>query len=141
MNNRTELTIQAAEVALKELLAEGAKISQYAVERRAGLANGALNYKSEKYTELKSRIQLLKHSQSHDLRTTDSMIKQSFKNESRLKNKYRKERDNLKKENQKLHAHNKELLYQLWKIQQHIQQVSDSNVFDFHILTLKPKDN
>ncbi|MGF1827442.1 hypothetical protein [Vibrio splendidus] len=141
MNNRTELTIQAAEVALKELLAEGAKISQYAVERRAGLANGALNYKSEKYTELKSRIQLLKHSQSHDLRTTDSTIKQSFKNESRLKNKYRKERDNLKKENQKLHAHNKELLYQLWKIQQHIQQVSDSNVFDFHILTLKPKDN
>lgn len=141
MSNQTELTIRAAETALKELLAEGAKISQYAVERRAGLANGALNYKNKKYVEIKARIQTLKKPQLYDTTIIDSKIRQELSKESRLKNQYRKERDKLKKENQKLHAQNKELLYQLWKVQQHIQQVSDSNIFDFRNLTSTSKDN
>ena len=37
MNTRVELTIIAAEKALKELIAEGKKISQYAIEKKAGL--------------------------------------------------------------------------------------------------------
>ena len=50
--SKIELSVNAGEKALLELIAEGEKISQHAVEKRSGVANGAFNYNHPMYREL-----------------------------------------------------------------------------------------
>ena len=45
-----------AEQALRELMLSGERISQYAVEKRAGLANGTLNYNCPEYRQVREAI-------------------------------------------------------------------------------------
>ncbi|BDK90470.1 hypothetical protein MMW20_09375 [Enterobacter hormaechei] len=49
-----------AEQALRELMLSGERISQYAVEKRAGLANGTLNYNCPEYRQVREAIRSLK---------------------------------------------------------------------------------
>lgn len=130
---RVQLSIAAAEAALKDIIAEGKKPSQYAVEMRAGLTNGALNYKCEEYIEFKQRLLKLKEtkSEANDLYKT---WKAEYKKQAALKDKYRAERDFLKEENKKLHGHNKELLYQLFLMQQEMIQIKETNIIDFNAI-------
>ena len=53
-NEQSGLKTQArAEQALRELMLSGERISQYAVEKRAGLANGTLNYNCPEYRQVR----------------------------------------------------------------------------------------
>lgn len=47
-----------AEQALRELMLSGERISQYAVEKRAGLANGTLNYNCPEYRQVRGKRRL-----------------------------------------------------------------------------------
>ncbi len=135
------LTVKAVEIVLQEMIASGERISQYSVEIKAGLSNGALNYKVAEYISLKERINTLKQSKSDSLPSSFSDItteKDKTKKEQKLKDKYRSERDELKKQNLLLESENKELLWQLYKLQQYIEHlevdgIADSNVLKFSL--------
>ena len=49
-------TIERARAALRSLTDEGARISQHAVEKRAGLSNGALNYNCPEYRQFREYV-------------------------------------------------------------------------------------
>lgn len=138
-SSRVQLNIAAAETALKELIAEGKKPSQYAVEMRAGLSNGTLNYKCDEYENFKKRLITIKKSQPE---TNDlyKQLKKECQKQSDLKDKYRNERNFFKEENKVLHAQNKELLYQLFLIQQEMIQVKEKNVIDFNAIRFEKRD-
>jgi len=135
------LTVKAVEVALQEMIASGKQISQYAVEQKAGLSNGALNYKVEEYINIKKRINNLKNPKLDllpDISEAVATEKNKAKKEQTLKDKYRSERDELKKQNLYLESENKELLFQLFKLQQYIKHLevdgmADTNVVNFSL--------
>jgi hypothetical protein len=135
------LTVKAVEIVLQEMIASGKQISQYAVEKKAGLSNGALNYKVEEYINLKKRINSLKNPKLDLLPDTSEAIateKNKAKKEQTLKDKYRSERDELKKQNLYLESENKELLFQLFKLQKYIKHLevdgmADTNVVNFSL--------
>ncbi|ASP47408.1 hypothetical protein [Cognaticolwellia beringensis] len=136
------LTVKAVEIVLQEMIANGERISQYAVEKKAGLSNGALNYKVEEYIELKDRIIKLKMPISDQVPNTSDDIakrKSKEKKEQNLKDKYRSERDELKEENIYLEAENKELLFQLFKLQQYIEFLQVDGVADMKVLNFSLK--
>ena len=49
-------TIERARAALRSLTDEGARISQHAVEKQAGLSNGALNYNCPEYRQVREYV-------------------------------------------------------------------------------------
>ena len=53
-----------AEQALRELMLSGERISQYAVEKRAGLANGTLNYNCPEYRQVREAIRRKKRARA-----------------------------------------------------------------------------
>tara|TARA_B110000211_G_C14093525_1_gene561183 strand:+ start:1499 stop:1939 length:441 start_codon:yes stop_codon:yes gene_type:complete len=137
MNTRVELTIIAAEKALKELIAEGKKISQYAIEKKAGLGNGALNYKHDSYLTFKTKIDTLKLN-TETSSSIDIELKKKLVNESKLKDKYRIEKQKYKLRCLELEANNRELLYALFKTQKYldfleVKGLADSNVLNFDL--------
>jgi len=134
-------TVKTVEIVLKEMITNGDRISQSAVEKKAGLSNGTLNYKVEEYIDLKKRIIKLKKTISEELpNTSDDVAKEKnkAKKEQKLKDKYRCDRDELRLENLYLESENKELLFQLFKLQQYIEYLevngmADRSVIDFSL--------
>ena len=127
MNNRINKTVTAVENAINAILAEGARISQHAIEIRAGLSNGALNYDCIEYRDLKKRIKALKKRKNEDS-DANLLLKNQVKKQTDLKNKYRVQRDELRAENALLHAENKELLYQMFKLQQYVKKIENTKL-------------
>lgn len=108
-----------AEQALQELLLAGERISQHAVEKRAGLANGALNYKCPEYRQLRETIRsLIKTRQG-----TTPDDKQSIAHQIKLKEKYRHQRNELREEIKQVIAENVELLHNLILLQQYVREL------------------
>ena len=135
------LTVKAVETVLQEMIVSGERISQYSVEKKAGLSNGALNYKVDEYIDLKARIKKLKDPLPEQVTSISDAIKvekNKTKKEQTLKDKYRNERDELKGQNLSLESENKELLWQLYKLQQYINHLevdgtADKNVLNFSL--------
>ncbi|AMJ76592.1 hypothetical protein [Alteromonas stellipolaris] len=133
MNDRIQRTVAAVENAINEILAKGTRISQHAIEKKAGLSNGALNYNCTEYRNLKERIRAIKSSKNEDCNANLHLKKQISK-QTALKNKYRLQRDELRAENALLHSETKELLYQMFKLQQYVKQIENTklaNLNDF----------
>lgn len=136
-----ELTLQLAEKALKELLAEGKRISPYAVEKRAGLSNALLS-KNEAYADLLARIVSLKTPSTPASSSEVNALHEQLKSEIALKQKYYKRLKELEQKNQQLEAENKELLMHLFETQRylrHLEQdgVADKDVVDFNLARVK----
>lgn len=136
-----ELTLQLAEKALKELIAEGKRISPYAVEKRAGLSNALLS-KNEAYADLLNRIVSLKASPTPASNSKIEKLNEQLKSERELKQKYYKRQKELEQRNQQLEAQNKELLMHLFETQRylrHLEQdgVADKDVIDFSLARVK----
>ncbi|MFK5948841.1 MAG: hypothetical protein QM500_08760 [Methylococcales bacterium] len=133
--NRVTKTLKLAEDALKYLVADNKKISQYAVEKKAGLSNGALNYNVPEYIEFKKRIQAAKCAVNGETKQSEKQ-KLKIKNESNLKDKYRVERNNYEIELKKAMGEKLELTYQLFELQKYLLHLekkgqADSRVIDF----------
>ena len=93
-NEQSGLKTQArAEQALRELMLSGERISQYAVEKRAGLANGTLNYNCPEYRQVREAIRSLKN-----VRGTAPVDEQGIEQQIKLKEKYRRQRNELREE-------------------------------------------
>ena len=73
-----------AEQALRELMLSGERISQYAVEKRAGLANGTLNYNCPEYRQVREAIRSLKKT----CQGTAPVDEQGIEQQIKLKEKY-----------------------------------------------------
>lgn len=131
------LTVKAVEMVLQEMIASGERISQYSVEKKAGLSNGALNYKVKEYIDLKKCINLLKKPILDPV--PDVSEKDKIKKEQTLKDKYRSERDELKKQNLYLESENKELLFQLFKLQQYIKHLEVDGMADINVVNFSLK--
>lgn len=133
MNDRIQSTVAAVENAINEFLAKGTRVSQHAIEKKAGLSNGALNYDCAEYRDLKERIRAIKRSKKEECNAHLHSKKQISK-QTDLKNKYRLQRDELRAENAQLHSENKEILYQMFKLQQYVKQIEKTklaNLDDF----------
>lgn len=136
-----ELTLQLAEKALKELLAEGKRISPYAVEKRAGLSNALLS-KNEAYADLMKRILSLKSSTFPSSNSKLDELNEQLKTERTLKQKYYKRQKELEQQNLKLETQNKELLMHLFETQRYLlyleqDGVADKDVIDFNLARIK----
>lgn len=83
-----------AEQALRELMLSGERISQYAVEKRAGLANGTLNYNCPEYRQVREAIRSLKKT----CQGTAPVDEQGIEQQIKLKEKYRRQRNELREE-------------------------------------------
>ena len=146
-SSSVQLRAAAAEEAIKTLLASGKSVSIYAVEREAGLSNGTLNYICGEYDEIRKRIKKLKAGSStkgYDTGVSSeiSELKTKIKNEQKLKEKYRAERNALKIENEELLAKNKELMFVLFRTQQYLAHLereygADVKVLDFSLSRVK----
>lgn len=115
-------TQERAEQALRELMLSGERISQYAVEKRAGLANGALNYNCPEYRQVREAIRSLKKM----LQGTTPVDEQGIEQEIKLKEKYRCQRNELREEIKKVMAENVELLHNLILLQQYVRELERS---------------
>lgn len=118
-------TVARAEVALKKIITEGSKISQHAVEKKAGLANGALNYNCPEYREFRNVIKLAAENRNKanaKLITSNVYLQQQIK----LKGKYRVERNELRRELKIMLAEIIELHYHLALMQNHIAELEKS---------------
>ena len=138
MKEKIEVTRDRAEKAFQEILAEGGKVSQYSVERRAGLSNGTLNYDVDVYRELKTRIKTAKKitgSAGTGVRVIDT---DSLQKEIRLKNKYREERDKLKQQVALLMGRNVELAHNLMLLQRYIKHLEEKGVAHSNVVKFKP---
>lgn len=136
-----ELTLERAEKALKELIAEGKRISPYAVEKKAGLSNAVLS-KNEAYASLLTRIISLKASTLPASNSKIEELKEKLKSEQALKQKYHNRQKELEKKNQQLESENKELLLHLFETQRylrHLEQsgIADRDVIDFTLTRIK----
>lgn len=112
-------TVLRAESALRELMTEGAGVSQHAVEKRAGLANGALNYNCPEYRALRETIRTVKAAQQKA--TTNGESRGAH--HEKLKEKYRHQRNELREEIKHLMAENVELLHNLMLMQQYVREL------------------
>jgi len=134
----TVATLRSAEKALKELVSEGKKISQYAVEKRAGLSNGALNYKGvPEYAELKERIRAAKAVSSPAAITPAD--KEKLKKEESLKKKYRDERDEARNELKKVLSENMELKYQLFHLQSYLRDLENKGLASADVIDISKR--
>ena len=115
-------TLARAEQALRELMLSGERISQYAVEKRAGLANGTLNYNCPEYRQIRETIRSLKKV----LPGTTPVDEQGIEKQIKLKEKYRSQRDELREEIKKVMAENVELLHNLLLLQQYVRELEHS---------------
>ncbi|MDH2914170.1 hypothetical protein N7V53_16785 [Kosakonia sp. HypNH10] len=111
-----------AEQALRELMLSGERISQYAVEKRAGLANGTLNYNCPEYRLVRESIRSLKKV----LQGTTPVDEQGIAQQIKLKEKYRRQRNELREEIKKLMAENVELLHNFILLQQYVRELERS---------------
>lgn len=138
--SKIELSVNAGEKALLELIAEGIKISQHAVEKRAGVTNGAFNYDHPMYHELKNKIHQAKIA-SKDKQTQISkehlvlLVK-----ERALKNKYFSQRNKLKEQLKKLEGERLELQYQLYHLQKYLAQIEDNGIDSLNVIGFDPLD-
>ncbi|MGX9929598.1 hypothetical protein [Enterobacter hormaechei] len=108
-----------AEQALRELMLSGERISQYAVEKRAGLANGTLNYNCPEYRQVREAIRSLKKT----CQGTAPVDEQGIEQQIKLKEKYRRQRNELREEIKKMMAENVELLHNLILLQQYVREL------------------
>lgn len=111
-----------AEQALRELMLSGERISQYAVEKRAGLANGTLNYNCPEYRQVREAIRSLKKVP----KGTTPIDEQGIEQQIKLKEKYRRQRNELREEIKKVIAENVELLHNLILLQQYVRELERS---------------
>jgi len=131
---RIKATISVAEKALKDIISEGGKVSQYSVEKRAGLSNGALNYKAPEYIDLKERIKAAKAVLGQlPAKTADT---EKLKKEKSLKSKYRGERDEAKEELKKALGEKMELLYQLFHLQTYLNHLENKGVASADVIDI-----
>ncbi|MCY9864283.1 hypothetical protein OTK49_17340 [Vibrio coralliirubri] len=131
---------EAAQSALTQLIASGKKVSQYAVEKKAGLANGALNYKHPKYEEIKQRIHDAKCSLNQESTVSNDNLRQICNHERHLKKVYW---EKLKLANNRLKAlegEKLELQYQLFHIQKYLAELEKLGVADSNILEFRLRD-
>lgn len=136
--SKVSQSAKAALLALTDLIARGEKISQYAVEKKAGLANGALNYKHPKYEEVKQRIHDAKRSLHKENIASNESLTVAWKQERRLKKMYWKK---LKLANERLkvlEGEKLELQYQLFHMQKYLAELeklgfADSNILKFRL--------
>ncbi|EKO3643020.1 hypothetical protein CAG58_09715 [Vibrio sp. V31_P5A7T61] len=136
--SKVSQSAEAAQLALTQLIASGKKVSQYAVEKKAGLANGALNYKHPKYEEIKQRIHDAKSSLNKESTVSNDNLRQVCNHERHLKKVYR---EKLKLANNRLKAlegEKLELQYQLFHMQKYLAEleklgVADSNILEFRL--------
>ncbi|MCU7940437.1 MAG: hypothetical protein KZQ64_13680 [gamma proteobacterium symbiont of Bathyaustriella thionipta] len=132
--DKIKTTFSVAEKALKDIISEGGKVSQYAVEKRAGLSNGALNYKAPEYIELKERINAAKAVRGqHPTKKVDT---EKLKKEKSLKSKYRGERDEAKEELKKALGEKMELLYQLFHLQSYLNHLENKGVASADVIDI-----
>ena len=108
-----------AEQALRDLMLSGERISQYAVEKRAGLANGTLNYNCPEYRQVREAIRSLKKT----CQGTAPVDEQGIEQQIKLKEKYRRQRNELREEIKKMMAENVELLHNLILLQQYVREL------------------
>ncbi|WP_286340938.1 hypothetical protein [Ferrimonas sp. YFM] len=137
--SKVERTVEAAQRALADLIAEGARISQHAVEKRAGLANGALNYKHPLYRELKARIINVK---SPTVSSSSSSSEEASKlaKERELKDRYRTQRNELRGLLRIAEGEKLELQYQLYHMQKYIKHLEQHGIVDANVLEFSLKN-
>jgi hypothetical protein len=122
-----------AERALLQIVAEGGKVSQFAIEQKAGLANGALNYKHPLYIDLKRRILETKSTVSNEPALDDKFMS-SLAKEKHLKDKYRIERNQLAELLRVSEGERLELQYQLYHMQKYLTHLENSGLADLNVL-------
>lgn len=133
-SDKIMLTFEKAEKALREIIGEGSRVSQSAVEKRAGLSNGALNYDVPMYRDLKARIQLAKDNKA----ISNSGIKDES-NDRRLKDKYRQERDDVRSELKKARGEVLELRSALFDMQQYLKYLEKQGIGDINVVRFKSR--
>ena len=137
---KVEVTLKKAEKALRELIASGEKINQHAVEKKAGLSNGTLNYNVQEYKDLKLRITKAKSAVAEA--APDKIIgRGKLQDQKRLKEKYRTERDNLREECKKLKGEKLELITHLLEMQRYIKHLEKKGVADSKLVQFKPSNS
>lgn len=137
MISRIEKTVLLVEKALKELIAEGRKVNQYAIEKRAGLSNGALNYNTKAYHKLKDKIRIIKEEaepKKKNARQT-AFDKENLANALRLKEKYYKQKNLYREKLRYSEARRLELQFQLFHIQQYIMHLEEKGYAELNVVS------
>ncbi|MCG9770459.1 hypothetical protein L1D59_17840 [Pseudoalteromonas piscicida] len=134
-----EENLKLARQALKELIEEGKRVNVSAVEKRAGLSNGTLNYSHPLYEAFKEKICELKRAECLPSSKDIDRLRGKLNHEVALKEKYRVERDKLKEDIRVLMGEKAELQYQLFhalKLIDELECVEDqeSNVLKYSAL-------
>ncbi|AUW04407.1 hypothetical protein [Vibrio campbellii] len=119
---------EKCERALLNLVSEGKKVSQHAVEKRAGLANGALNYKHPRYQKVKEKINRAKLVAEPKSAPVNKEFKALLVKERVLKDKYRNEKKELKEKLKELEGERLELQYQLYHLQQYLARLEENSI-------------
>tara|TARA_R110001606_G_scaffold169296_2_gene314274 strand:+ start:12450 stop:12905 length:456 start_codon:yes stop_codon:yes gene_type:complete len=135
---KIKLTAERAENALRDIIVEGSRISQAAVEKRAGLSNGALNYNIPLYRDIKTRIILAKEGKVTESSPSFKSVPASV-NESRLKDKYRSERDSIREELAKARGEVLELRSALFDAQQYIKYLESKGLAHSNVVNFKSR--
>ncbi|GAA5218325.1 hypothetical protein ACFSJ3_15720 [Corallincola platygyrae] len=138
--SKVKLSADAAERALCELIANGARISQHAIEKRAGLANGALNYNHPLYVSLKQKIQKAKATMVSTNDNGSPELQKRIKREIGLKRKYRKQRDSYKAQLKQAEGEKLELAYQLHHLQRYLKHLERHGLADVNVLEFAVKN-
>jgi hypothetical protein len=120
-------TLNAAKKALADIIAEDGRVSVSAIEKRAGLSNGTLNYKNEAYIEFKNKVS----SFSNNKVIERDLTKVELNKQKELKSKYKKQRDIYKLQVKKEIQKRLELSYQLFHLQQEIDSGKNKNIIEF----------
>jgi len=123
-SERVADTLKAANLALSALIAEGERVSISAIEKRAGLSNGALNYKIDEYLEFKSKVAKINENKKVEVTPKDIKLKESRDKERLLKEKYKSQRDEYKAMLKKEVQARLEVTYNLFHLQ---SEISDRN--------------
>ncbi|MCG7540030.1 hypothetical protein [Pseudoalteromonas sp. OF7H-1] len=93
-----EENLKLARQALKELIEEGKRVNVSALEKRAELSNGTLNYSHPLYETFKEKICELKRAECLPSSKDIYRLRGKLNHEIALKEKYRVERDKLKED-------------------------------------------
>ena len=89
------------------------------MEKRAGLANGTMNYNCPEYRQVREAIRSLKKT----CQGTAPVDEQGIEQQIKLKEKYRRQRNELREEIKKMMAENVELLHNLILLQQYVREL------------------
>jgi len=130
MNNsetksQVQKTIQRAEEALKLLIIEGMRVSQHAVEMRAGLSNGTLNYDVQEYRDFKTRLSNAKQATTSRPHSGGDSNNKKLKTEIALKKKYRDKYNAVRSELRQSKGKELELTYQLFHLQRYVDKLEE----------------